>query len=153
MLKFVFQSLHAYLLLEMATPKLILNKMLNFQCNFLFWGTERNRKWSLVAWDKIYCLEKGGDLGLCDPNILSITLSAKTWWRWIKNSKALWSKMWRCKYALNTQESQLIRMTGNIISGMLLGATNVLLRSIVSGKLEIGTMHCSGMTCGINDQN
>lgn len=36
---------------------------------------------------------------------------------------------------------------------MLLGATNILSKSIVFGKSEIGTMHCFGMTHGISVQN
>jgi hypothetical protein len=40
-------------------------------------------------------------------------LSAKIWWRWLKNPTDLWAKLWRKKYASNTAENNLIRWNGD----------------------------------------
>jgi hypothetical protein len=40
-------------------------------------------------------------------------LSAKIWWRWLKNPDDLWARLWRKKYTPTTAEKNLIRWNGD----------------------------------------
>lgn len=67
----------------------------------------------MVAWDTL-CLPKSqGGLGLRDPEILSASLGAKIWWRWLKNGMDIWANFWHQKYTLNTQYINLVKLENN----------------------------------------
>jgi len=51
-------------------------------------------------------------------------LSAKIWWRWLKNPTDLWAKLWRKKYASNTAENNLIRWNGDHMGSLIWMAAN-----------------------------
>lgn len=55
----------------------------------------RERKWALVAWDKLCKPKIHGCLGLHDPETLSKVSGAKLWWRWIKEPNDPWAKLWK----------------------------------------------------------
>jgi hypothetical protein len=57
------------------------------QRSFLWQGIKEGRKMSLVSWQKVCNPKKAGGLGLRDPTILNKVLSAKIWWRWLKDPK------------------------------------------------------------------
>jgi hypothetical protein len=41
-------------------------------------------------------------------------MGAKIWWRWLKTPTEIWAKLWKHKYAPNTQQAHLIRMQDKI---------------------------------------
>ena len=49
-----------------------------------------------------------------DQEILSKVLGAKLWWRWVQNPKTQWENIWKEKYVISWQTSDLVRMLGNI---------------------------------------
>ncbi len=51
-------------------------------------------KWVLVAQDKLCRHKLKGGLGLRDPNILSIVLGVKLWWRRLQGGMARWA-LWK----------------------------------------------------------
>jgi hypothetical protein len=110
----VLQAMPLYLFSALAAPKSILQAIRNIQRSFLWGGARKEKKWALVAWDKI-CLPKlNGGLGLRDPETLISILGAKTWWRWLTSKDALWTGLWQKKYSPQVRSQNLIRLTGNI---------------------------------------
>jgi hypothetical protein len=80
LLKAVLQSMYLYLLSALASPKVILKAIRNLQRSFMWGRYRKEKKWALVAWDKL-CLRKlKGGLGLRDLKSLGVVLGAKTWW-------------------------------------------------------------------------
>jgi len=84
LIKAVLQSIPAFMFSSLLAPKLVLHLFRAIQRDFLWGKGEEEKKWALVAWEKIYKLRKHGCLGLDDPEILSKALGVKLWWRWIK---------------------------------------------------------------------
>ena len=74
----------------------------------------REKKWVLVAWEKICKPNSHGGLGLDDPEVLNKVLGAKFWWRWLKETRNTRAKIWKQKYAKDWQEWDHIRMTRHI---------------------------------------
>ena len=60
-------------------------------------------------------------------------LSAKIWWRWLKNPTDIWAKLWRKKYAPNTAENNMIRWNGD--------NTGSLIWTAAKQKRQIITQH------------
>jgi hypothetical protein len=69
-----------YMFSMLATPSKIIKQIQNLQRSFLWGGPSRERKWALVAWDKVWV----GGLGIKDHLTTSKVLTARTWWKWIK---------------------------------------------------------------------
>jgi hypothetical protein len=78
---------------------------------------------ALVSWDKLYQPKKQVGRGLKDPYIMNKVLSAKIWWHWLKNSKDLWARLWRQKYAPNVAEKNLIHWNGDNPGSLIWTAT------------------------------
>eukprot|EP00253_Pinus_taeda_P022660 PITA_22660 len=112
--KVVLQSIPIFMLSAIPTPKGILHQMRNMKRDFHWGKGEDKKKWTLVAWDKIYKPKNHGGLGLDDPKILCKVLGAKLWWRWIKEPEAQWAITWKEKYASTWTDNERIRMDGNI---------------------------------------
>jgi hypothetical protein len=113
LLKAVLQALPIYIFSALAAPKFVLTTIKSLQRNFLWQGLAKEKKIALVSWDKLCRPKEQGGLGLRDPAIMNKILSAKIWWRWLKNPKELWAKLWRKKYAPSTAEKNLIRWDGD----------------------------------------
>jgi hypothetical protein len=109
LLKSVLQTLPTYLFTALAAPKQIIKAVRNLQRNFLWQGLQPNKKWALVGWDKVCAPKSMGGLGLQDPGKLNQIMGAKMWWRWLKTPDALWTQIWKKKYAPSMQADQLIR--------------------------------------------
>lgn len=76
-LKVVLQAIPVYQLLVLPVPKYIYQDLVSIFCNFLWQGANLDRKWSLVAWDKL-CLSKAyGGLELIDSEKLNESMRAK----------------------------------------------------------------------------
>jgi hypothetical protein len=50
-------------------------------------------------------------------------LSVKIWWRWLKNPKDLWARLWRKKYVPKVAEKNLIRWNGDTPGSLIWAAT------------------------------
>jgi len=112
--KAVLQTIPIYMLLALVAPTGVLQKIRNIQRDILWGKGEEKMKWALVAWDKL-CKPKTHDgLGLHDSNILSKVLGPKLWWRWLKEIRNPWAKLWKQKYAMDWQETDHITMAGHI---------------------------------------
>ena len=82
-------------------------------------GLTKEKKIALVSWDKLCKPKEKGGLGLRDPVIMNKVLSAKIWWRWLKNPKELWARIWRKKYAPNMADKSLIRWDGDNLGSLI----------------------------------
>lgn len=51
--------------------------------------TQIGRKWAMVAWEKLCKPKIHGGLGLKDPKLLSLVLSAKVRWQWLQGGKEI----------------------------------------------------------------
>jgi hypothetical protein len=109
LLKSVLQALPTYLFTALAAPTSVIKAIRSLQRNFLWKGSQNNRKWALVRWDKLCKPKKQGGLGIRDPGKMNQVMGAKMWWRWLQHPQELWAKMWKKKYAPNAQSNQLIR--------------------------------------------
>lgn len=112
--KAVLQTIPIYMLSALLAPTRVLHQIGNIQRDFLWGKGEEKKKLPLVAWDKPCKPKIHGGLGLHDPDILSKVLGAKLWWRWLKEIRNPWAKLWKQKYAIDWQETDHIRMTGHI---------------------------------------
>eukprot|EP00253_Pinus_taeda_P003861 PITA_03861 len=112
--KAVLQAIPFFMLSLLPTPKSVLYLIRNIQRNLIWGKGEVNKKWALVAWDKICKPRNYGGLGLDDPEILSKDLGAQFWWCWLKEPKAQWATIWKEKYASTCPSEDHIRMDGNI---------------------------------------
>jgi len=113
LLKAVLQALPIYTFLALAAPKFVLTTIKILQRNFISQGLNKENKIALVSWEKLCRPKEQGALGLRDPSIMNKVLSAKIWWRWLKNPTDLWARLWRKKYAPRTAEKNLIRWNGD----------------------------------------
>jgi exonuclease III len=113
LLKAVLQALPIYAFSALAAPKFVLTTIKNLQRNFIWQGLNKEKKIALVSWEKLCRPKQQGGLGVRDPSIMNKVLSAKIWWRWLKNPGDLWARLWRKKYAPNTAEKNLIRWNGD----------------------------------------
>jgi len=112
--KAVLQAVPIFMLSALPPPKGVLQQLRDIQRNFLWGRKETKRKWPLVSWDKICKPKNHGGLGLDDQEILKKALGAKLWWHWVQKLDTQWAKIWKEKYANSWQNSDLIRMSGNI---------------------------------------
>jgi hypothetical protein len=108
LLQAVLQALPIYTFSALATPKFVLTTIKSLQRNFIWQGLNSGKKIALVSWDKLCRPKEQGGLGLRDHFIMNKVLSAKIWWRWLKNPKDLWARLWGKKYAPNMAEKNLI---------------------------------------------
>lgn len=113
LLKVVLQALPIYTFSALAAPKFVLTTIKSLQRNFIWQGLNKEKKIALVSWEKLCRPKEQGGLGLRDPSIMNKVLSAKIWWRWLKNPKDLWDRLWRKKYAPRTTEKNLIWWNGD----------------------------------------
>jgi hypothetical protein len=107
--KSVLQALPTYLFTALAAPLSVIKAIRSLQHNFLWKGSQNNRKWALVGWDKLCKPKKQRGLGIRDPGKMNQVMGAKMWWRWLQHPQELWAKMWKQKYAPNVHSNQLIR--------------------------------------------
>jgi hypothetical protein len=112
LLRSVLQALPIYSFSAMAAPRSVLSIIRNLQRNFLWQGFNTGKKIALVSWDKLCRPKAQGGLGLRDPLIMNKVLTAKIWWRWLKQPQDLWAKFWRKKYTPHVAEKNLIRWDG-----------------------------------------
>eukprot|EP00253_Pinus_taeda_P019325 PITA_19325 len=109
--KVVLQAIPIFMMSALPIPKGVLQKIRNIQRDFLWGKGEEQKKWALVAWDKLSKPKAHGGLGLHDLETLSRVSGAKLWWRSLKESASPWEKLWKQKYAKNWQERDHIRMS------------------------------------------
>lgn len=102
-----------YLYLALASPKAMSNTIKNFQRNFLWGGVEKNKKWALVAWEKMCRPKKYGGLGIRDTHLLRKALEAKNLWRWIENQNSTWRILWKSSYAPTHSQEKIISLNGS----------------------------------------
>jgi ribonuclease HI len=113
LLRSVLQALSIYSFSAMAAPRNVLSIIRNLQRNFLWQGFNTGKKIALVSWDKLCRPKAHGGLGLRDPLIMNKVLTAKIWWRWLKQPQDLWARFWRTKYTSQVAEKNLIRWDGD----------------------------------------
>jgi hypothetical protein len=113
LLRSVLQALPIYSFSAMAAPRSVLSIIRNLQRNFLWQGFNTGKKIALVSWDKLCRPKAQGGLGLRDPLTMNKVLTAKIWWRWLKQPQDLWAKFWRKKYTPHVAEQNLIRWDGS----------------------------------------
>jgi hypothetical protein len=113
LIKSVLSSMPLYLFSVLAAPKGILKKLRTLQRTFLWGGATKEKKWALIAWEKLCKPKSYGGVGIKDPLHAGCALAAKLWWRWITNPEDFWAKVWKNKYAPEVELQDLIRMDGN----------------------------------------
>src|SRR5690606_30670075 len=97
--KAILQSIPVFMLSALLAPKGVLKQIRDIQRDFL-WGKEETRKkWTLVSWEKMCKPKSQGGLDLDDQEIFCKALGAKLWWRWVKEPKYQWPRIWKEKYA------------------------------------------------------
>eukprot|EP00253_Pinus_taeda_P010385 PITA_10385 len=110
----VLQAIPIFMFSTLPAPKGVKQQIRSIKRDFLWGKGEVNKKWALVAWDKIYKPKSHSGLGLHDLETINKVSGAKFWWRWIKELATPWAKLWKQKYAKNWQEKDPIRMSGHI---------------------------------------
>jgi hypothetical protein len=103
----------------LAAPKFVLTHIKNLQRNFIWQGLNKEKKITLVSWEKLCRPKLQGGLGVRYPSIMNKVLSAKIWWRWLKNPRDLWARLWRKKYTPNTAEKNLIIWNGDNLGSLI----------------------------------
>ena len=103
-----------YLFSMLVALKTIIKQIKNIQRNFLWGGTEGNRKWPLLDWKTICTPKAIRGLGLWDPLDNNKVISAKIWWRWVNNEEELWDKLWHLKYASQWPKQSLVCFGENL---------------------------------------
>eukprot|EP00253_Pinus_taeda_P033272 PITA_33272 len=117
--KAILQTIPIYMQSAILAPTGVNVQIRNIQRDFLWGKGEEKKKWALVAWERVCKPKSHGGLGLHDLEILNRVLGAKVWCRWLKEIQSPWAKLWKKKYAMNWQDTNLIRMTrqeGNLSS-------------------------------------
>jgi len=123
MLKSILQVMPLYLFSALAPSKHILKYFCNLWGTFLWGGTNKTRKWTLIGQNTLFHPKLSRGLGLHDPKTLSLFLGAKTWWRWLNINDDLWSWLWHRKYCAHTITHNLIRLNGHIPWYLIWNAT------------------------------
>jgi hypothetical protein len=108
-----------YLFSLLAALKKFLKNIKALQCSFLWGGAIKEKKWALVAWEKLCGLKNRGGIGIREPRAINQALAAKIWRRWVKNPNALWEKLLKNKYALQTPQANLIRVHGDKVGSII----------------------------------
>eukprot|EP00253_Pinus_taeda_P004936 PITA_04936 len=108
--KAILQAIPQYLLSTMPAPNGVLQKIRTIKRSFLWSGNAEQKKWALVAWNKICKSKAAGGLNLVDPYTINMTCGAKLWWRWLKEPNLPWARHWKEKYTPDCNEQDLIRL-------------------------------------------
>lgn len=109
LMKSVLEAMPLYLFSALAASAKIIKAMRAIQRAFLLEGLKKEKKWSLVAWEKVCLTKASGGLGIKDQ-IMSKAMAGKIWWRWVKSKDDLLGRLWRTKYAHSIEEKDLVRM-------------------------------------------
>jgi len=112
----------------------------------------RQKKWALVASEKICKPKTHGGLGLDDPETLNKVLGEKLWWRWLKESTSPWVKIWKQigKKGIILECQGLSKAP---TFGIKPGRIEQLFINIVSRKLEMETLLGFGRIIGNKNLN
>eukprot|EP00253_Pinus_taeda_P002169 PITA_02169 len=97
----ILQDIPIFMFSTLPTPKGVKQQIRSIHRDFLWGKGEDKKKWALVVWDKICKPKSHGGLGLHDPETINKVSRANLWWRWIKQLKTPWAKLWKQKYAKN----------------------------------------------------
>lgn len=138
----ILQAIPMFIFSTLPAPKGIKQQIRSIQREFLWGRGEEKNKRALVVWDKIYKTKSHGGLGIHDPKTINRVSGAKLWWRWIKESKTPWSKLWKQKYSKNWQDKDHIIMLRYIKGSHIWNLSweiEVLFSNIVSRIFELGT--------------
>eukprot|EP00253_Pinus_taeda_P024648 PITA_24648 len=90
--KAVLQAIPQYFLSIIPAPQGILQQIRSIQRTFLWSGNAEERKWSLVAWNKLCKPKSLGGLNLLDPLTINKACGAKLWWKWLKEPNLPWAR-------------------------------------------------------------
>lgn len=93
--KAILQSVPIFMFSSLLAPKGVMKLCRNIQRDFLWGKGEENKKWALVAKEKICKRKTHGGLGLDDLEVLNKFLGAKLCWRWLKDIDAPWAQIWK----------------------------------------------------------
>nr|GEY09445.1 RNA-directed DNA polymerase, eukaryota [Tanacetum cinerariifolium] len=92
LIKFVLSSLPLYYMSSFKVPKDVLSKM-EYICRNFFNGVEnREKKMSLICWNKILVSKKNGSLCVSSFFAFNHAILFKWIWRFIDNGSSLWSR-------------------------------------------------------------
>ena len=153
LINFILQSMSSYLLWILDYPKKSLNEIWSIQRTFLFGSQKgKNKKWALVSSGKVCKPKFLGGLGLRDPKIENKVMYTTLCWKWLFNSKYLWSHIWKRKYEHNITTQELICLqettTMDKWYGMQPGKIKESSNNIIFGKLEMAKQIFFGMMPG-----
>eukprot|EP00253_Pinus_taeda_P017089 PITA_17089 len=109
LVKSVLQAIPIYPLLIMAVPLGIYSKIREIMRNFIWGGSNHQKKWALVSWNHLTERKEKGGLGLRDPERLNKVLGAKLWWCWLRGGNDLWKVIWRRKYNMSNTSVDILR--------------------------------------------
>jgi len=93
--KVILQTIPICTFLALPTPKGVLQYIKNIQRYFLWGKGEEKKKWAFVASEKLCKPKTHGDLGLHDMETLSKVFGENIWWRWLKETRNPWAKLWK----------------------------------------------------------
>ncbi|KAL6554936.1 hypothetical protein OROGR_006194 [Orobanche gracilis] len=88
--KSVLGNLPTYFLSLFAAPAGIVDSLEKIRRRFIWGGNSTSNKICWVAWDRITAPKEVGGLGLGSIKTLNMALLIKWWWKFFKESDALW---------------------------------------------------------------
>ncbi|GAU17363.1 hypothetical protein TSUD_232390 [Trifolium subterraneum] len=98
LLKSVLSSIPVYFLSFFKAPSGIISALESIFCQFLWGGSEENRKLSWIKWDTICLQREHGGLGVRRLKEFNISLLGKWVWRLLEAGDSFWCEVLRAKY-------------------------------------------------------
>ena len=92
LIKFILTSIPIYFFSFFKVPKMVMDKLVRLQRQFLWGGSKDHNKIAWVKWDTV-CR-----LGIKDINTFNIALLAKGKWNLFQQQGTLWAKVLESKY-------------------------------------------------------
>jgi hypothetical protein len=80
LIKLILMAMPMYFFFVMEAPKNIIKKIINLQCSFLWGGAMKEKKWALVAWEKLCVPKSHGGLCIREPQHVGQVLDTMLWW-------------------------------------------------------------------------
>jgi len=98
LLNSVLSNLPVYCLSFYRAPKKVIAEIRSVQRNFLWGGSDTQKKIAWVKWETVCMPKSEGGLGVKDVEKFNISLLSKWRWRLLVEQDSLWFKVMRAKY-------------------------------------------------------
>ena len=127
----VLSSIPLYSMQTTLLPMRICSKIEKIIRNFLWGGTNGERKCSLIKWEMVVKSKNEGGLGIKSLHQMNLAFLAKLCWKMLKEKESLWVRVVSQKYIHNDAQVTSFKsktLSSNVWQGLIRAAPDLNMR-------------------------